>query len=59
MTSILNINDTEVDVQKKLVELDELTQLGTEAEVLSSNRRTEKYILTQLRVEHLNMEESY
>jgi hypothetical protein len=44
MTSILNTNDTEVNMQEPLVELDEADQLGTEAAVLSSNFRTEREI---------------
>jgi hypothetical protein len=58
MTSILNTNDTEVDVQEPLVELDEVDSArdrscSTEFEF----QDREKDILTQLRVEHLNMEE--
>jgi hypothetical protein len=58
MTSILNTNDTEVDVQEPLVELDEFDSAwdrscSTEFEY----QDREKGILTQLRVEHLNMEE--
>jgi len=58
MTSILNTNDTEVDVQEPLVELDEFDSAwdrscSTEFEY----QDREKGILTQLRVEYLNMEE--
>ena len=58
MTSILNTNDTEVDVQQPLVELDDVDSAwdrsrSTEYEF----RDREKDILTQLRVEHLNVEE--
>ena len=58
MTSILNTNDTEVDVQEPLVELDAFDSAwdrSCSTEFESQDR--EKNILTQLRVEHSNMEE--
>jgi len=60
MTSILNTstNDTEVDMQEPLVELDEVDRAwdrscSTEFE----SQETEKEILTKLRLENLNTEE--
>jgi hypothetical protein len=60
MKSILNNNDTEVDMHQSLVELDEVDRAwnrrcGTEFE--SQDREREREILTQLRLEHLNTEE--
>ena len=58
MTSILNTNDTEVNLQEPLVELDEVDSAwdrSCSTEFESQDRQ--KGILTQLRVEHLNMEE--
>ena len=58
ITSILKANDTEVEVQEPLVELEEADSVWNRdcsTEFESQNR--EKGILTQLRVEHLNMEE--
>jgi len=58
MKSILNNNDTEVDMQQPLVELDEVDpawnrRCSTEFE----SQDTEREILTQLRLEHLITEE--
>jgi len=58
VTSILNANDTEVDIQEPLVELDEVDPMwdrgcGTEFE--SQDR--EREIITKLMLEHLNAEE--
>ena len=53
MTSILNTNDTEVNLQEPLVELDEVDSAwdrSCSTEFESQDR--EKGILTQLRVEH-------
>ena len=58
MTSILNTNDTKVDIQEPLVELDEVDSAWNRScstEFESQDR--EKDILMQLRVEHLNTEE--
>ena len=55
---ILNTNDTEVDVQEPLVELDEVDSawdISCSTEFESQDR--EKDILTQLRIERLNTEE--
>ena len=60
MTNILNTNDTEADAQEPLVDLDEVDSAWDRScspEFESQDR--EKDILTQLRVEHLNMKESY
>ena len=58
ITSILNTNDTEVNVQELLVELDEVDltwDRGSSTEFESQDR--EKQIQTQLRLVHLNTEE--
>jgi len=58
VTSILNTNDTKVNVQEPLVELDEVDlpwDRGCSTEFESQDR--EKEIQTQLRLEHLNTEE--
>jgi hypothetical protein len=58
ITSILNTNDTEVNVQEPLVELDEVDltwDRGSSTEFESQDR--EKQIQTQLRLVHLNTEE--
>jgi hypothetical protein len=58
MTSVLNVNDEEVNVQEPIVALDEVdatwdNDCGTEVEFPGRESR----ILTKLRVEHLNAEE--
>ena len=58
ITSILNTNDTEVNVQEPLVELDEFAltwERGCSTEFESQERGKE--IQTQLGLEHLNTEE--
>jgi hypothetical protein len=58
ITSILNTNDTEVNVPETLVELDEVDltwEKDSRTEFESQDR--EKEIQTQLRLEHLNTEE--
>ena len=58
MTSILNTNDTEVELQEPLVELDEVDPAWDKScsnEFESRDREGE--ILKKLRLEHLNMEE--
>ena len=58
ITSILNTNDTEVNVPETLVELDEVDltwERDCRTEFESQDR--EKEIQTQLRLEHLNTEE--
>ena len=58
ITSILNTNDTKVNVQEPLVELDEVDlpwDRGCSTEFESQDR--EKEIQTQLSLEHLNTEE--
>jgi len=58
MTSILNVNDTEVDIQELLVELDEVDPVwdrGCGNEFESQDR--EREIITKLKLEHLNAEE--
>ena len=58
ITSILNTNDTEVNVQEPLIELDEVDltwERGCSTEFESQDR--EKEIQTQLGLEHLNTEE--
>ena len=58
MTSVLSTNDTKVDMQEPLVELDEVDPVWDEScsiEFEFQNR--EREILTQLRVEYLNTEE--
>ena len=58
ITSILNTNDTEVNVQETLVELDEVDQTwerDCRTEFESQDR--EKEIQTQLRLDHLNTKE--
>jgi len=58
ITSILNTNDTEVNVQEPLVELDEIDltwERGCSTEFESQDRKKE--IQTHLRLEHLNTEE--
>jgi len=58
MTSILNVNDEEVNVQEPIVALDEVdatwdNAYGTKVEFLGRESR----ILMKLRVDHLNAEE--
>jgi hypothetical protein len=60
MTSVLNTNDTEVDTQEKLVEVDEVDPAwdrNCSTDFESQDREREREILTQLRSEHLNTEE--
>jgi hypothetical protein len=47
MTSVLNTNDTEVDMQETLVELDKAGPPWDRFAVLSSNLRTKREILTR------------
>ena len=58
MTSILNANDEEVNIQEPLVELDEIDpvwDIGYGTEIASQDR--ERDIILQLRLEHMNGEE--
>jgi hypothetical protein len=61
MTIILNTNNTEVDMQEQLVELDKVDTAwdrSCSTELESQDRGGgEREILTQLRLEHLNTEE--
>ena len=57
MTSILNTNDTEVDMQEPLAELNEVDPAwdrSCSTQFESQDREREREILTQLRLEHLN-----
>jgi len=60
MTSILNTNDTEVDMQEALVEVDEddpACDRSCSTQFESQDRERQREILTQLRLENLNTEE--
>jgi hypothetical protein len=58
MTSILNTNDVEVEIQEPLIELDEVNpDWGARDATDFKTRDREREIFTQLRVEHLNSEE--
>jgi len=58
MTSILNTNDVEVNMQEPSVELDEIDPpWDRNCSTLFESQDLERKILTQLRLEHLNTEE--
>ena len=58
MTSILITSDTEVEVPEPLVELDGVDPAwGRSCSTEFESQDREREILTQLRLEHINMEE--
>ena len=60
MTSTLNTNEKEVDMQEPLVQLDQVNPAwdrSCSTELESQDREREREILTQLKLEHLNAEE--
>jgi hypothetical protein len=57
MTSVLNTNEEEKEVQEPVVELEEIGQEGDVGNVNVEFQERERDILAQLRVDHLNAEE--
>jgi hypothetical protein len=58
ITSILNTNDEEVEIQEPLVELEDIESVGDLTGATEEKQRDrEKRILKQLRLDHLNDEE--